>query len=247
MIDDADGGTHIDVDYKDLLIDLMHQLREINKVIKSSSEILSRSIQGEKIDRNNIEHHASQIIDNSNLLSLWLNVIDSETNPTAFVDRKLEPRSLFGKFKKAEMSFRRMAKDERVSITISGESKTLIDAYPIIDLLPYLLLENAIKYSPNSGSVGIHFDESSTLIEIVVRSMGPTLKAEEVEHIFEKGFRGERASQVSLQGSGRGLALAKKIADIHDAEIIVEVGKSQYIFNGTPHSAFSILLKFSKK
>ena len=73
------------------------------------------------------------------------------------------------------------------------------------------------------------------------------MKAEEEKQIFEKGFRGERASQVNPQGSGRGLALAKKIADIHDAEINVKIGKMQYVFNGTPHSEFSVLLKFPKR
>ena len=72
------------INYRELLFQLMHEMRQINHIIKSSSEIVSKSVAGNNIDKNNLEYHSNQIFEHSYLVSLWLDIIDFEIDPDFF-------------------------------------------------------------------------------------------------------------------------------------------------------------------
>lgn len=234
------------INYKELLFQLMHELRNINHIIKSSSEIISRAVSGNKIDKLTLQEHTSQIFDNAYLISLWLDIIDFEVNPELFTTQRLESRSLWGKFKKSIISFKRIAKNKKIKIEIAGESKTSIELYPIIDILPYILLDNAVKYSPSYSTVEIEFSENESSIDIQIISSGPMLKKEEMDKLFTKGFRSKNAIKLGVIGSGRGLSIVKYICDIHDASIEIKTGDNAFEFEHIDYSEFSVYLRFPK-
>src|SRR5687768_11221657 len=128
-------------------------------------------------------------------------------------------RNIYGKFYKAMLSFKRIAENKKIRIQPQGKSTALIYMYPIIDILPYLILDNAVKYSPMSGSISVQFSESSDFVDITTSSIGPSLEDEDLDRTFEKGYRGKRVLETNIQGSGRGLSLVKYICDIHDANV----------------------------
>jgi signal transduction histidine kinase len=113
-------------------------------------------------------------------------------------------------------------------------------------MLPYLLLDNALKYAPKESDINIEFLESIEFINVEVSSIGPSLKQGEIDHIFEKGFRGHEAKQMVKQGAGRGLAIAKHICDLHKAEIRVENGLDEFTLGGVTHSNFIVKMKFPR-
>jgi len=236
-----------DINYKDLLLNLLHEAHIISNVLSSYSEIIAKAVGGEKIDKQAIESHAYKIFENAYLLSLWLNRTEFEIDPGYFETQALLPdTSLYGKFKKASINFKQIAKSKKIKMLVSGESTALLSLYPIIDMLPYLLLENALKYSPKDSDVSTEFVESLEFVELTVSSIGPTLRNGEIDHIFEKGFRGYEAAKMVKQGSGRGLALAKQKCDIHDAEIKIETGSEIFTFEDVPHSSFTVTIKFPR-
>ncbi len=77
------------------------------------------------------------------------------------------------------------------------------------------LLENAFKYSPNSVSIGLHFNDTG----ICVWDEGEPIDKEERNKIFEKGFRGKKSLDSS--GSGLGLALARQLAEELGSKLIL--------------------------
>jgi signal transduction histidine kinase len=249
MIEDnhPDDGIDYDIDYKDLLLTLLHEAHVINNVINSYSEIISRAVGGEKIDKNAIEDHVHKIVENVYLLSLLLNRTEFEINPSYFENQLLLPEvSLHGKFKKAIINLKQIAKNKKIHMSYTGASSGLLSLYPIIDLLPYLLLENALKYSPKESHVSVNFIETFEFVDVSVSSIGPALRFGELDHIFDKGFRGYEATKMVKQGNGRGLALAKHICNIHNAEIKIEMGPNEFTFSGVPHSNFIVKIKFPR-
>lgn len=240
-----------DINYKDLLLNLLHETHVISNIISNSSELISRSVSGNSFDKPAIEFHAPQIYESAYLLSLLLNMTEFEINPGYFETQAVIPNaSLFGKFKKAAISFKRLAKNKKIGISLtsnaSASSSALVNLYPIIDILPYVLLDNAIKYSPTNSTVNIDFHEDPDFVNITISSLGPLLKPGELDRMFEKGFRGYEASQIVKLGSGRGLAFAKHICDLHKAEIKVEVGKDDFTFKGVSFADFVVVIRFSR-
>lgn len=92
----------------------------------------------------------------------------------------------------------------------------------LVDLLS-ILLDNAVKYSPQGSLVKIGVKKSDKHALISVSDRGPGIAAADLPHIFERFFRTDASrTKLSAGGYGLGLAIAKKIADTHKAYIEVK-------------------------
>ena len=99
------------------------------------------------------------------------------------------------------------------SISIQGDKTLLIRLFSNI-------LENAIKYSPKNGKITIFCNQEKDKIKINVQDSGPGISKEFQDKIFERFFRIDDMYQpIKSKSSGLGLALAKKIAELHNITI----------------------------
>ena len=88
-----------------------------------------------------------------------------------------------------------------------------------------ILLDNAVKYGPKDGKVeivGLFKDDTYSLI---VRDYGPGITDEDLPHIFDRMYRGDKARSSKVGGHGIGLSLAKQIVHANDAAL--EAGMPQ--------------------
>ena len=121
------------------------------------------------------------------------------------------------------------AADCSSELAIAGSELTqAIDpAVPAIDgdrgaLLHCLrnLLSNAAKHGGGSP-VSVRAQDVDGMVEIVVEDGGPGIAAEDLAHVFEPFYRGKRAKEDQVQGSGLGLSLVKKIVEGHGGKVSV--------------------------
>jgi signal transduction histidine kinase len=85
------------------------------------------------------------------------------------------------------------------------------------------LLSNAAKYGlQEHGWVGVFAKRTGPEVEVRVADHGPGIPAEEQQHIFDPFFRGRRAIQDQVHGTGLGLNLVKKIVEAHGGSIRVK-------------------------
>lgn len=91
----------------------------------------------------------------------------------------------------------------------------------LLQLLINNLLENAIKYSPKEKSITCHLNNQGGRIELNVIDEGYGIPGNEKKNIFKKFYRiGDEATR-QKPGTGLGLYLCKKIAEDHNADLIV--------------------------
>jgi two-component system, OmpR family, sensor kinase len=112
--------------------------------------------------------------------------------------------------KKAEISFK-----SDVPLRIWGNA----------DLFKQLLLimvENALKYTPEGGKVFVSAWEESEQVTIVVEDTGIGIKEEELPFLFKRFFRTSSARMHSPEGVGLGLTIAKLIVDQHQGTISIK-------------------------
>ncbi len=82
------------------------------------------------------------------------------------------------------------------------------------------LIENAIKFSTAEGVVEIKVFKASETVSIAISNQGDVLKDEEIAKIFLPFYRGKNAVR-TIKGSGVGLPIAKRVAELHDGSIHV--------------------------
>lgn len=87
------------------------------------------------------------------------------------------------------------------------------------------LLSNAIRYTPKDGDIYIHARRINGHIEMSVSDTGPGIKPEDLQHLFERFYRGDPARGRSA-GSGLGLAIVKQWVEAHGGSIEAENRKS---------------------
>lgn len=111
------------------------------------------------------------------------------------------------------------AKDMTIAETVP-KIKLLADQ-PGLTRVLVILLDNAIKYSPEHSAITIDGSQQGKTALITIRDEGTGISAEDLPHIFDRFYRADQSrSTQHSHGYGIGLALAKKIIDQHNGEII---------------------------
>jgi signal transduction histidine kinase len=82
------------------------------------------------------------------------------------------------------------------------------------------LISNAVKFTPEGGTIGISLKTQGDLVVVSVSDTGCGIRPEVGQHIFEKFYQGDTSH--STQGNGLGLALVKRVVDILQGEISVQ-------------------------
>ena len=106
--------------------------------------------------------------------------------------------------------------EPRRSLTIMGDRRQLVSAL-------YNLLDNAVKYSDSGGAVEVRVAVSSdrTRVAIEVQDHGIGIPARDLERIFERFYRVDRARSRETGGTGLGLAIVRHVAGNHHGEVRV--------------------------
>ncbi|NLD19604.1 MAG: HAMP domain-containing histidine kinase [Clostridiales bacterium] len=108
--------------------------------------------------------------------------------------------------------------DIRDGITIEGDKTQLRQ-------LIHILLDNASKYAGVEGRIFLRLAKNSNKTKLTVINTGTIVPAEDIEHIFERFYRSDKA-RTREGGYGLGLSIAKTIAENHGGKITAENGKT---------------------
>ena len=86
----------------------------------------------------------------------------------------------------------------------------------------YNLVENAIKYTPEHGTVTLRIKTAAQGLQFEVQDTGIGIAPADLPRLFEKYFRGSQREARAQRGSGLGLAFVRSIAELHGGKVWVE-------------------------
>ena len=117
-----------------------------------------------------------------------------------------------------------------------------LEAYPEVDIVSgderrvrqviFNLLSNAVKFTPQGGTVDVSAVRVNGEVRVSVADTGPGIAPADHDRIFEE-FQQTEAGAAQREGTGLGLALSKRLVELHGGRIWVdsELGKgSTFVF-----------------
>ncbi|HMF80390.1 MAG TPA: heavy metal sensor histidine kinase [Candidatus Acidoferrum sp.] len=196
--------------------DLAHELRTpIANMIGEAQVALTRDRTAAEY-RETIEstvgecERLSRIVDNL----LFVARVDAAREPIA--RKRLDARAAV---EKITSFYHALADDRHIAIGCSGEGQIHADP-DLFERAVGNLLDNALRFTPEHGSIQIVLSERNGDFEVAVSDTGCGIAAEHLPRVFDRFYRAE--SSRSSDGAGLGLALVKSIVDLHGGSAIIE-------------------------
>lgn len=109
----------------------------------------------------------------------------------------------------------------KISLAVKPDIRFFGDESKLKQLI-VILLDNAVKYTPGGGSVALSLDVSRDNVEIIVSDTGEGIARENLDKIFERFFRADKARSSETGGIGLGLSIASWIVKEHHGTINVD-------------------------
>ena len=126
-------------------------------------------------------------------------------------------------------SFETVIESKRVSIEGLDREKVIVEAdKDLIHQVVYNLVENAVKFVDEGGTISFDFRVESGKIHVRIRNSGAGLSREEVRHVFERFYKSDKSRSLDTNGVGLGLYIVRSIISLHGGEIAVRSKEGEY-------------------
>ena len=212
--------------------DLAHELRTpIANMIGEAQVALTRDRTAAEY-RETVEstvgecERLSRIVDNL----LFVARVDAAREPIA--RKRFDGRTAIEKI--AEF-YQTIAEERHITISCSGEARIYADP-DLFERAVGNLLDNALRFTPEHGSIHIALSENDGQFELAVGDNGCGIAPEHLPRVFDRFYRAD--SSRGSDGAGLGLALVKSIVDLHggSAKIESEIGRGTTVTLSFPNS-----------
>ena len=206
---------------KQFAADASHELRTPLAVVMASADLLlaDPSIQNPFL-RQVIEDLKSEVKKMTNLVSDLLMVARSDNNALKVKIQRLDLTEIL---KQVIRTMTPIAEKKNIRLTGENFRKAMINAdEQRIKQLSIILVDNAIKYTPEGGAVLIRLEQvDNTRVTFSVIDNGIGIAPEDLDKVFERFYRVDKARSREMGGNGLGLSIAVEIVKMHDGKISV--------------------------
>lgn len=151
----------------------------------------------------------------SGLLKERTDFLDAISNPLMLSIRGGKS-DIYRMFDKVIRSLYASSIQKSVRIRLSGDTKGRVEGIQLFSVIPYLMLQNALKYAPRNTEITVNLQEDDDTIYVKTSSWGPLVEKDEFDKIFRSGYRGIHAVEFEKDGTGIGLYFLKQLIEMHD-------------------------------
>jgi signal transduction histidine kinase len=206
----------------DFLANMSHELRTPLNAITGFSQVLREEIVGE-INEKQTEYLEDILSSAKHLLSLINDVLDLSKVEAGQVELEIAPFSLRDSLERGVVMVRERATKDgvRVGLVTDPDVDVVDGDERRVRQVIFNLLSNAVKFTPAGGAVDVSAERVDGEVRVSVSDTGPGLAREDHERIFDE-FQQTEAGIEQREGTGLGLALSKRLVELHGGRIWVD-------------------------
>jgi two-component system, NtrC family, sensor kinase len=206
----------------DFLANMSHELRTPLNAIIGFTQVLQQKLFGAVNDKQ--EEYLADIHSSANhLLALINDVLDLSKVESGQVELELAPFPLRETLERGVVMVRERAVKNGVELALTPDPDVRLvegDERRIRQVV-FNLLSNAVKFTPRGGSVQVSAAQRNGEVLVSVADTGPGIAPEDQQRIFQE-FQQTELGAEQREGTGLGLALSRKLVELHGGRIWVE-------------------------
>ena len=140
------------------------------------------------------------------------------THPT------LEPFSLAELLHDVAQEFEILARNQNVRIeTIAGDGDSTVHAdIGLMQRVLENLIRNALQHTPSGGSIRLELQNHVDSVSVAIADTGRGIAADDLDRVFDRFYTNSDLGPDESMSAGLGLAIVRKILELHDSRIVVE-------------------------
>ncbi len=199
---------------KDFISSVSHELKTPIASIQGFAEML----QDKDLSQENFQAYTNIIIDETKRLShLSSNMLRLSKLDHQFIPESTKPFSLDEQIRRTIVLLEEKWSSKNLELDIDLDEIVYTGDEALIQQIWLNLIENAIKFSAESGTIYIQAKKVSDKVVVEIKDQGIGISKMDQGRIFEKFFQADQSH--SEEGSGLGLAIVKKIVEIYAGEL----------------------------
>ncbi len=197
--------------------DASHELRTPLSVIKGTLEVLVRKPRSESEYKEKINYCISEIDNMSERVDQLLLLARFDKGNISLRKEKLPAISLIDN---AIHRHRKLIEEKNIRILINDDANATVETDPYyVDMIFENIVSNAVKYSKENGVVEINTITEDERVIVEVKDFAGGIKVEDMNYVFNPFFRSESLNHKHIGGSGLGLSIAKKAAEVLEIDL----------------------------
>jgi signal transduction histidine kinase/CheY-like chemotaxis protein len=206
----------------DFLANMSHELRTPLNAVIGFAEILRDELLGEL----NAEQH-ELIVDmhtsGHHLLKMINAILDLAKIEAGKMELELEDFSVFEAIEEVHTVIQGLSNKKQIQPALEFDDDVFIHADKVkFHQILYNLLANAVKFTPAGGAVATEFSVDSAHLHVSVKDTGIGISPEDQEKLFIPFTQLDASKSREYEGTGLGLALTKRLVELHGGELGVE-------------------------
>ena len=201
---------------REFTANVSHELKTPLQTISGSAELLKNGM----VQPDDIPRFSGRIFSEAHrMISLVDDVIRLSRLNEGAEDTKREEIDLTELSRAILRELQPKADETRVSLELSGE-RAVIEGIPtLIRAIVFNLVDNAIKYNREGGSVHVSVVSAPREVTLTIRDTGIGIPEAHQARVFERFYRVDKSHSHAVGGTGLGLSIVKHAAKLHKADI----------------------------
>lgn len=207
----------------EFLANMSHELRTPLNAIIGFSEAMKDGLMGELAEKQR-EYIGDIYASGEHLLSLINDILDLAKVEAGKMTLELEPVSIADILHTSLSMVREKALDHRLklSLDIDDDMPKIAADMRKLKQITFNLLSNAVKFTPDGGSVTCSAHRLDDMLEIAVSDTGIGIAPEDQARLFQPFTQIDSALSRQYQGTGLGLVMIKRLAELHGGSVGLE-------------------------
>ena len=219
----------------EFLANMSHELRTPLNAIIGFSEVLLQKMFGE-LNEQQADYLDDIVSSGRHLLSLINDILDLSKIEAGRMELQLAPFSLVAALNNAVTLVRERATSHgiKLELEVAPPLDEIVADERKLKQVVVNLLANAVKFTPDGGSVSVRAARVNGAVRLAVRDSGIGIAPEDQQRIFEEFQQARHQTAQSREGTGLGLTLSRRFVELHGGTLTLEseIGKGS-TFNVT--------------